>query len=66
MAVTTGVDAPYKTHVWAVYSPLSGQQPNICCILQEAGFNALHFNQMANSWVRNVKFVNTDSAFYCW
>jgi len=33
--------------------------------LQEAGYNALHFNQLAHSWVKNVKFTNTDSAFYC-
>jgi hypothetical protein len=39
--------------------------PGFCCV-QEAGYNALHFNQLANSWVRNVGFINTDAGFYCW
>jgi len=34
--------------------------------LLEAGYNALHFNQLSHSWVRNVHFVNADSGFYCW
>jgi hypothetical protein len=34
--------------------------------LAEAGYNALHFNQLANSWVRDVRFVNADTAVYWW
>jgi hypothetical protein len=29
--------------------------------LQEDGYNALHFNQLANSWVRNVRIVDADA-----
>lgn len=31
--------------------------------LKEVGFNALAFNQVANSWVRNVAILNADTAF---
>jgi hypothetical protein len=34
--------------------------------LKENGFNALMFNQMANSWVRDVRFLNADTAVYFW
>lgn len=34
--------------------------------LKEDGWNALHFNQLSNSWVRDVRFLNTDAAFYAW
>jgi hypothetical protein len=34
--------------------------------LQEAGYNGIHFNQVAHSWVRDVRVVNSDSAFYSW
>ena len=33
---------------------------------QEAGYNGIHFNQVAHSWVRDVRVVNSDSAFYSW
>jgi hypothetical protein len=33
---------------------------------QEAGYNGIHFNQVAHSWVRDVRVVNADSAFYSW
>lgn len=35
-------------------------------LLQEAGYNGIHFNQLAHSWVRNVRVVNSDMAFYSW
>ncbi|KAI8464294.1 MAG: pectin lyase fold/virulence factor [Monoraphidium minutum] len=34
--------------------------------LKENGYNALHMNQMGNSWVRDVRFVNADTAVYLW
>lgn len=30
------------------------------------GYNAIHFNQLGNSWLRDVKIYNSDSAFYSW
>jgi hypothetical protein len=33
---------------------------------QEAGYNGIHFNQVAHSWVRDVRVLNSDSAFYSW
>ena len=30
------------------------------------GYNAVHFNQLANSWMRDVRIHNSDSAFYSW
>jgi hypothetical protein len=33
---------------------------------QEDGYNAIHFNQLANSWVRNVRIVNADAGVYFW
>jgi hypothetical protein len=35
-------------------------------LLQELGYNAIHFNQLAHSWIRNVRILNSDSAFYSW
>ena len=34
--------------------------------MQEAGFNAIHFNQLSNSWVRNVRVENADAGVYFW
>jgi hypothetical protein len=34
--------------------------------VQEPGYNAIHFNQVAHSWVRDVRIINSDSAFYSW
>lgn len=34
--------------------------------LAETGFNALHFNQLANSFVKDVRFLNADTAIYFW
>jgi hypothetical protein len=33
---------------------------------QELGYNAIHFNQLAHSWVRDVRIHNSDSGFYSW
>jgi hypothetical protein len=38
-----------------------------CCVhLQEMGYNAIHFNQLAHSWLRHVRIHNSDSSFYSW
>jgi hypothetical protein len=34
--------------------------------LQEMGYNAIHFNQLAHSWLRDVRIHNSDSGFYSW
>ncbi|KAF6262421.1 hypothetical protein COO60DRAFT_1676006 [Scenedesmus sp. NREL 46B-D3] len=34
--------------------------------LMEMGYNAVHFNQLAHSWVRDVRIHNSDSGFYSW
>jgi hypothetical protein len=34
--------------------------------LNEEGLNALHFNQVANSWIKDVRFVNADTGIYMW
>jgi hypothetical protein len=34
--------------------------------LKEDGYNALHFNQVADGWVRNVKILNADAGVYFW
>jgi len=33
---------------------------------KEQGYNAIHLNQNHNSWVRNVRILNSDSAIYLW
>ncbi len=33
---------------------------------QELGYNAIHYNQLAHSWLKDVRVVNSDSAFYSW
>jgi hypothetical protein len=33
---------------------------------KEKGYNAIHINQNHNSWVRNVRILNSDSAIYLW
>lgn len=32
----------------------------------EPGYNAIHFNGLVNSWIRDVTIVNSDSAIYTW
>lgn len=44
-------------------SPLS-RAPR--CLCQERGYNGIHFNQLAHSWVRDVRIHNADSGFYSW
>lgn len=39
---------------------------SLCVCVQEAGYNGIHFNQLAHSWVRDVRIINSDSAFYSW
>ena len=34
--------------------------------LKEAGYNAIHFNQVADGWVRDVTIVNSDAGVYLW
>lgn len=34
--------------------------------LKEDGANALHFNQLTDSWIKDVRFLNADSAIYLW
>lgn len=43
-----------------------GACPPACLPVQEAGYNGIHFNQVAHSWVRDVRLLNSDSAFYSW
>jgi hypothetical protein len=38
----------------------------LCQCLQEMGYNAVHFNQLAHSWLRDVRIHNSDSGFYSW
>lgn len=40
--------------------------PSACCIAQEEGYNAIHLNQLTNSWVRHVRILNADSGIYLW
>lgn len=35
-------------------------------MVQEQGFNGLHLNQVANSWVRGVTISNSDMGVYLW
>jgi len=34
--------------------------------LREDGYNAIHMNQVADGWVRNVRVLNADAAVYWW
>lgn len=47
---------------------LHGADILVACAVspQEAGYNGIHFNQVAHSWVRDVRVLNSDSAFYSW
>lgn len=35
-------------------------------MLQEAGWNGIHFNQVVNGWVRGVTVRNGDMGVYLW
>jgi hypothetical protein len=32
----------------------------------EAGYNGIHFNQVAHGWLRGLSILNSDSAIYLW
>lgn len=49
-----------RVRAWCVCACVRSHRP------QEAGYNGIHFNQVAHSWVRDVRVVNSDSAFYSW
>ncbi|WIA15873.1 hypothetical protein OEZ85_012625 [Tetradesmus obliquus] len=54
--VDAGLEALTIEFAW---SPYKGH-------LKEDGLNAVMFNQMAQSWIKDVRFLNSDTAVYFW
>jgi hypothetical protein len=60
----TGLNASVQTKAPPVFFPLPLE--TFPADEQDPGWNAIHFNQVVNGWVRNVQIVNADCGFYSW
>lgn len=64
MSTHTGRRAPGTRSRAALLSP--PPPPTTTTNRQEQGWNGIHFNQVANGWIRDVRIENSDMGVYFW